>query len=500
MSEEREKSQKKSLKWNFQKLTQKKTESEQKKDNKNAIKAIAVFFPCLFVCMMIYMCNFVLNNEQEMINNSYNSRSEILLSKNYRGTIYAASGEVLAESVLDSAGNETRVYPYENLFAHSVGYSTTGRMGVEALCNYYLINSNLNLTEKVSNSTLGVKNPGDSVYTTFDVSIQEAADKALGIYNGAIILTDVKTGKILAMVSKPDFDPNQIVSLWSDLVEDTESSVLLNRATQGLYPPGSTFKIITALEYIRENPDTYSNYSFTCNGSFKKNDCKIQCYHGTNHGKVSFTKSFAKSCNSSFANIGTGLDMTSFAKTLDDLLFNQELPYTATLSSKSSVSVSEDMTTDDIMQTSIGQGKTLMTPLHLNMITAAIANNGEMMTPYMVDRIESVDGRVIKTYKPKSNGQVITEEEAKILQELMVAVVESGTAHKLQGYGYTAAGKTGSAEYNSNSDSHAWFTGYAPAEDPQVAVTVILECAGSGGDYAVPMARRVFDAYFESIK
>ena len=488
------------MKWNFQKLTQKKTELEQKKDNKNAIKAIAVFFPCLFVCMMIYMCNFVLNNEQEMINNSYNSRSEILLSKNYRGTIYAASGEVLAESVLDSAGNETRVYPYENLFAHSVGYSTNGRMGVEALCNYYLINSNLNLTEKVSNSTLGVKNPGDSVYTTFDVSIQEAADKALGIYNGAIILTDVKTGKILAMVSKPDFDPNQIVSLWSDLVEDTESSVLLNRATQGLYPPGSTFKIITALEYIRENPDTYSNYSFTCNGSFKKNDCKIQCYHGTNHGKVSFTKSFAKSCNSSFANIGTGLDMTSFAKTLDDLLFNQELPYTATLSSKSSVSVSEDMTTDDIMQTSIGQGKTLMTPLHLNMITAAIANNGEMMTPYMVDRIESVDGRVIKTYKPKSNGQVITEEEAKILQELMVAVVESGTAHKLQGYGYTAAGKTGSAEYNSNSDSHAWFTGYAPAEDPQVAVTVILECAGSGGDYAVPMARRVFDAYFESIK
>lgn len=463
------------------------------------IKGITLTFSVLFVCMMIYMCNFVYHNEQDMMNNSYNSRSEILLSKNYRGTIYASGGEVLAESTLDGAGNETRVYPYKNLFSHAVGYSVNGRMGVEALCNYYLINSNLNLTDKVANSTLGKKNPGDSVYTTLNVSIQEAADKAMGIYSGAIIMTDVKTGKILAMVSKPDFDPNKISSLWNDLVEDTDSSVLLNRTTQGLYPPGSTFKIITALEYIRQNPETYQDYAYDCNGVFKKDNTKIQCYHGMKHGQVSFTKSFAKSCNSSFANMGTGLDMDLFAETLQQLMFNQKLPYDATVAAKSSIQLSEDMTTNDIMQTSIGQGKTLMTPLHLNMLTAAIANNGEMMTPYLVERVESVDGRVIKTYKSKSNGQIITEEEARILRELMTAVVESGTASKLQGYGYTAAGKTGSAEYNSNSDSHAWFTGFAPAEDPQVAVTVILECAGSGGDYAVPMARRVFDAYFESI-
>ncbi len=480
-----------------------KPQKSQKKNNapynQGSIKWISFVFSALFVCMMVYMCNFVYHNEQDMINNSYNSRSEILLSKNYRGTIYAAGGEVLAESKLDEEGNETRVYPYENLFAHSVGYSVNGRMGVEALCNYYLINSNLNLTDKVANSTLGKKNPGDSVYTTLNVSIQKAADKAMGIYSGAIIMTDVKTGKILAMVSKPDFDPNKIISLWDDLVADKSSSILLNRVTQGLYPPGSTFKIITALEYIRQNPEAYQDYSFTCDGVFKKDNTKIQCYHGLKHGEVSLTKSFAKSCNSSFANIGTGLDINKFSETLNQLFFNQKLPYDASVSAKSSIYLAEDMTTNDIMQTSIGQGKTLMTPLHLNMITAAIANNGEMLTPYLVERVESVDGRVIKTYKSKSNGQIMTEEEASILQELMTAVVESGTASKLQGYGYTAAGKTGSAEYNSNSDSHAWFTGFAPVEDPQVAVTVILECAGSGGDYAVPMARRVFDAYFETM-
>lgn len=468
--------------------------------NENSIKAIGFTFSALFVCMMLYMCDFVYHNEQKMINNSYNSRSQILLSKNYRGTIYAADGEVLAESLLDGEGKETRKYPYDNLFSHSVGYSVNGRMGVEAFCNYFLINSNLNLTDKAANATLGKKNPGDSVYTTLNVSLQEAADKAMGIYGGAIILTDVKTGKILAMVSKPDFDPNKILTMWDDLVADKDSSILLNRATQGLYPPGSTFKIITALEYIRQNPESYQDYSFDCTGVFKKDNTKIQCYHKTKHGQVSFTKSFAKSCNSSFANIGTGLDMDLFSQTLQNLYFNTKLPYETSAAAQSSIHLSEEMTTNDIMQTSIGQGKTLMSPLHLNMLTAAIANGGEMMTPYMVDRVESVDGRVVKTYKPKSAGQVMSEEEALILRELMTAVVEGGTAKKLQGYGYTAAGKTGSAEYNNNSDSHAWFTGFAPAEEPQVAVTVILECAGSGGDYAVPMARRVLDAYFKTVE
>lgn len=454
------------------------------------------FFVALFLGMMVYLGNFVYHNEQDMINNSYNSRTEILLSKNYRGSILSQDGEVLAETIFDSYGNEKRSYPYGSLFSHSVGYATNGRLGIEALCNYYLINSNLNLSDKVANSTINKKNPGDNVYSTLDVAIQEAANKALGIYDGAIIVTEVETGRILCMLSKPDFDPHKIEELWPKLVEDKESTVLLNRVTQGLYPPGSTFKIITALEYIRQNPGSYATYSYSCNGSFRYGDSKISCYHGANHGVVSFEKSFAKSCNSSFANIGTGLNMDKFANTLDKLMFNKELPFDVSKTSKSSLVVSEEMSEDDRVQTSIGQGKTLMTPLHLNMITSAIANDGELMEPYMVDKVVSYDGKVIKNYKPSVAGRLMSEGEAKILQEMMAEVVQSGTATKLKGYGYEAAGKTGSAEYNSNSDSHAWFTGFAPVEDPKIAVTVIVESAGSGGDYAVPMARRVFDAYF----
>lgn len=470
----------------------------KKRDNTREILSVMIFFVVVFLSMMVYLGHFVATNEQELINNSYNSRQELLLSQNYRGTIYSADGQALAETIFDSAGNEYRDYPYDNLFSHVVGFSTNGRTGVEAFSNYYLINSNISMADKVANTTAGVKNPGNNVYTSLDVDIQEAAYKALGVYDGAVVVTEVSTGRVLAMVSKPDFDPNQIVEMWDSLQEDTESSVLLNRATQGLYPPGSTFKIITALEYIRENPDTYNKYSYVCNGSYKNGNDKIKCYHGSVHNRVDLTKSFAKSCNSSFANIGMSLDKEEFKDTLDSLLFHQDLPWNF-LHAQSSTPVNKDLSDSEMLQVSIGQGKVQMTPLHLNLITAAIANDGVLMRPYVVDRIEDANGNMVRSYKPTEYGALMTEEESAILQELMVEVVESGTGTRIQGYGYTVAGKTGSAEYNSNTDdSHAWFTGFAPVENPEIAVTVIIEGAGSGGDYAVPMARRVFDAYFDS--
>ena len=328
------------------------------------------------------------------------------------------------------------------------------------------------------------------------MKVQQVANDQLDIYRGAIIVTEVSTGKIIAMVSHPDFDPNSIAEIWDDLVDNDSSTVLLNRATQGLYPPGSTFKIVTALEYIRENPDTYQNYSYNCNGSFWLGDGKISCYHGSNHGQVDFKKSFAKSCNSSFANIGMSLDREAFQETLNDLLFNKDLPLTLNYA-KSSALVSESTPSAEMMQTSIGQGKTQITPMHLNMITCAIANDGVLMKPYVIDHVENDEGTVVKNFKASEYGRLMSEDEAAILRQLMTDVVQEGTASKLKGLSYTAAGKTGSAEYNNvKGDSHAWFTGFAPAEDPEVCVTIIVEGAGSGGDYAVPIARRIFDAYF----
>ena len=472
-----------------------KTESKGKKSQKE-IMLTTYLVVAAFLGMFVYLCYFVGTSEQEVLNNSYNSRQEILIAQNYRGDILSDKGDKLATTTLDSSQNETRVYPYGDMFSHVVGFSTHGRTGIEAAANYYLITSSAPITDKVVNDVAGNKNPGDDVYTTLNTALQETAYKALGVYDGAIIVSEPDTGKILAMVSKPGFDPNTIDADWDELTKDKTSGKLLNRATQGLYPPGSTFKIVTALEYIRENPETYNNYSLQCNGRFVLGDSKIQCYHGSNHGAVNFKSSFAKSCNSSFANIGTKLDRTKFRSTLDSLLFDKELPVKFVYGT-SSVHMEESLSDEEIIQTSIGQGKTQITPLHLNMITNAIANNGTLMKPYLIDCVTNSDNSIVKQFKSSSYGKLITEDEAKILQDLMKEVVNNGTATFLKSADYTSAGKTGSAEYNSKGDSHAWFTGFAPAENPKVCVTIIVEGAGSGGDYAVPMAKRLFDTYFE---
>lgn len=475
----------------------KRNKNLKKKPKKNReIMLVTWGFTLLLLCMSGYITYYSITHRQELINNSYNGRQQMLIAQNRRGRIFSAGGEILAQTVENEDGSEKREYPYQNLFSHVVGYATNGRMGVESQANYYLINSNAPLSQKAALDVGGEKYPGDDVYTTLNVDLQQVASSALGIYQGAIIVTEPDSGKILTMVSKPDFNPEQIAQIWDELIEDDESSVLLNRVTQGLYPPGSTFKIITALEYIRENPDNYRNYSYHCTGAITRGEDRIQCYHGSVHGTVGFDKSFAKSCNTSFANIGLSLDRNAFESTLEQLLFNQKLPVTFP-SGTSRTDVQKETSDSEMMQISIGQGTTSITPLQLNMITCAIANDGILMKPYLVDYVQNSAGNQVKTFSPSSYGSLMEQGEAEILKKLMENVVESGTATRLKGLSYTAAGKTGSAEYGTvKGESHAWFTGFAPADNPRVCVTIIIEGAGAGGDYAVPIAKRIFDAYF----
>lgn len=460
------------------------------------IRLVSVFFILLFAALLTYVTWYALHHKQELLNNGYNGQQSALAAKNVRGTIYSAHNEVLAQTVTDEEGNESRVYPYANKMAHVIGYSTHGKSGVELAANYYLLNSTASLQTRAALYEAGQKAPADDVYTTIDVNLQEVCYKALGVFKGAIVVTNPKTGEILAMVSKPDYDPNTIDRDWYELTLDDGSSELVNRATQGLYPPGSTFKIVTALEYIRENPDSYQNYGFSCSGHFDADGERINCYHGQSHGKVDFVSSFAKSCNSSFANMGTTLDDGAFSKTLNDLLFFNDLPLNVPYN-KSSAFCDSTTPTGEMMQLSIGQGETLMSPMHLNLITQAIANGGRLMTPYFVSKVINAEDKVVMQNTPREFKRLMSEEEAQIMQGLMEEVVTNGTGRRLQEASYSAAGKTGSAEFNTGTDdSHAWFTGYAPAEDPEVSVTIIIENAGSGGEYAVPIAKRVFDAYF----
>lgn len=438
---------------------------------------------------------------EDFINNSYNTRQESFADSVVRGKILSAEGEVLAETKTDAEGNETRVYPYSNMFSHIVGYSTEkyGRSGIESWANFNLLRSNAFFLEKTVDEVTDEKSIGDNVFTTLDYSLQSIAYQALGDYNGAVVVMEPSTGKILAMVSKPDFDPNTISENWDEIVADENAeSALLNRASQGLYPPGSTFKIITALEYMRENPDSYQNYTYNCTGSIQQGNSKLSCFSGEVHGNVDLKRSFVKSCNTSFANIGLTLNLKHFSDTCSDLLFNTSLPVEKLETSKSSFVLEETSSTSEIMETSIGQGKTLVTPLHMAMITSAIANDGVLMKPYVIDATENYEGELVKDYTSSAYGELMTSEEASVLQDYMKEVVESGTGSKLKGMSYDAYGKTGSAEYGTNKgDSHAWFVGYAHRDDKEdIALAVIVEKAGIGSAYAVPIAKSIFDLYY----
>lgn len=479
----------------FKKNTENKKNDKQKWENIPVIIS-AVLFSMVFIGIIINLSWYVEKESHEAINNEYNPRDDLLAEQNVRGSIIAEDGSVLAYTEV-SGTFEKRVYPYGSMFAHVVGYSTNGAMGIEELANMSLLQSNAPVTDKVNNDINGVKDTGDTVITTLNPSIQEVAYRSLSGYKGAVIVTEVETGKVLAWVSLPDFDPNYIESEWEDIISDADSSVLLNRVSQGQYPPGSTFKIIDALEYYRENDGETDSYHYNCSGSIRYGERKITCYHGTSHGSVDMVRSFAKSCNCSFANIGLSLDRGAFSETLTELMFGTEIPSPFAYK-KSSIAVTSDVDDSELVQASIGQGTTLMSPLHLNMITAAIANDGVLMTPMVISGIENVNGNSVKKYEPENYGRLMSSGEAEYLTELMTAVVETGTGDFLKEAEYTSAGKTGSAEYGTQKgDSHAWFTGFAPAEEPKVAVTIIIEGAGSGGDYAVPVAKRIFDAYFE---
>ncbi len=470
---------------------------KRKHSNNKALVFLGIFFSLLIISMLSYIGIYSYSNAQTFVENKYNTRASQLKKENSRGSIISSDGVELAITQIDDNGNENRVYPYKNEFAHVVGYSKLGGAGIENQVNYYLINCNSDLSTKAAYSNAKKKFPGDNVYVTLNSSLQRLAYYSLGQYNGAVIISNPKTGEILAMVSKPDFDPNTIADDWNTLSKDKENAPLLNRATQGLYPPGSTFKILTSLEYIRENPTNFMGYSYMCHGSITKDGNTIKCYHGQVHGKEDFTKSFAVSCNSSYSNIGLMLNQTDFAKTLDSMLFNAPLPVDFA-SAKSRATASTSLSTHAIMQLSIGQGATSVSPLHMNMITMAIANDGILKKPYQIDRVVSSDGNVVKKFESSEIGRIMSENEAEILTQMMRAVVTKGTASSLKNAEYEAVGKTGSAEFEDKTrNSHAWFTGFAPANDPQICVTVIMENAGSGGHMAVPVAKRIFDEYFK---
>lgn len=480
---------------------QKKEESsiENKAAGNRELYLVMYLFTGLFVLMPCYLGYFLFTESREIINNPYNLRQEDFAKKVIRGTIYTADNRIIAETQRKEDGTEIRVYPFGNLFSHVAGYSQSGKDGLEKVYNFQLLTSDLPVYEKIANKLKEEKDEGNRLITTLNYTLQTAAFEALEGETGAVVVIEPATGKILAMVSKPDYDPNQIEEIWESLSneEEKQQSYLLNRATQGRYPPGSTFKILTALEYLREYPEEISKFSYDCKGFYwyqKDQKGAIQCYHQNAHGILSFEMAFAKSCNGAFADIGSELSPERFTALCEDFLFNQDLPFPLSYVS-SRFHMTEESSSWEILQTVIGQGTVEMTPLHLAMVVSAVANDGVMRKPYLADAITDAHGNLVKKYQPQDYSVPMTKEEAQQITEWMTLCVTEGTGYRAALDNYQVAGKTGTAEWNPEKEAHSWFVGFVPAEAPEIVVSVIVEEGGAGGNKAALIAEKVFEAW-----
>lgn len=478
-------------------------EQEKGKRRNTEMIVISYVFIALFLSLAAYLIWFNIARRTGINKNVNNTKQEAVSTNVIRGSILTENGEQLAYSEVDYTGNETRIYPYGSLFAHVVGYASNGRSGLEASENSTLQKSSSSLLKQLKDTAKSEKRRGDNLIVSLNAALQQAAWNALGSYNGAVIVMEPDSGKILAMVSKPDFDPNSIPELWDSMVDEkTGGSTLLNRATQGLYPPGSTFKILTTLAYLREHPEDYQNFSYNCTGYLQGDEITIQCYNGEAHGQENLEQAFAYSCNTAFASIGTGLDVSDFRRTAEQFLFNHSLPVDEIPYSQSEFSLNRDSTADEKMTTAFGQGDTLVTPLHMALITSTVANGGIMMKPYLVSAVQSFDGETVSTAKPEIYDQLMTVDESQTLTKYMQDVVTEGTGAGLSYENFSVAGKTGSAEYESNgtTGTHSWFTGFSNVDDPDIVVTVLAEDGGTGSSTAVPIAQQIFEAYYTYVK
>lgn len=452
------------------------------------IKKVFFFYLFLFFVLIAYLLFFTFVQSEKIKGNSYNPR--VKASQNtdvLRGKILDKNGTILAQTK-----NNKRTYPYNNVFSHTVGFVTNGGYGVECKYNFDLQTLNNNIWQRFINE-INKKNilQGNDIVLTLDANLQQFCYNQIKNKNGAIIVMDNKTGQILSMVSSPSFNPNNVEKNWDSLVSDTKNNYLLNKATQGLYPPASIFKIITATAFI-ENYPQWQDYTYTCKGHETIDGVTIDCFDKTSHGTINLEQALAQSCNSFFTHLSTILPPQQVSNVAKKVIFNNKLNFS--LPYKQSIfTLKKDTPIDEIMQTYIGQGKTLVTPLHIAMIGCALANNGTMMTPYIVEHVVDFNGNIVKQYNPKNLTEAFLPQTANIITTMLQKVITEGTGKKAYIKDLSIWAKTGTAQVDNQKD-HTWFLGAAPANNSKIVVCVFLENSGSNSNI-VTIAKNIFEYY-----
>jgi penicillin-binding protein A len=438
-----------------------------------------------------------------------------------RGRIYARDGRtVLATNRKRRVDGRTlyfRRYPTGPLAAHVVGYSTQSRSqaGLERSLNDYLTGANANLNtvlETTFDRLRGVTIEGNDVVTTLDPRVQFVADRALAGKCAALVAIEPQTGKVIALASSPTYNPNLVERDFGAIgrirAPCRPAAPLVDRATQGRYPPGSTFKVVTAaaaLDSGRFTPDSTFYDPGYCEEYGKKvfNAGNPDLTGPEQFGTLSFTTALQHSVNAVFCNIGKTIGAGAILEQAKRFGFYSVPPLETPLNEREASGLVENgrlfdptdpATQVDPGRLAFGQERLLTTPLQMAMVTAAIANGGVLMRPHVVERIVSPGGKAIQRSRPEKLDRAVKPRTAQELTAMMEAVVTGGTGTAAQIPGVRVAGKTGTAETGVAGRYTAWFLAFAPADRPRVAVAVVVENGGFGGRSAAPIAKTIMQA------
>lgn len=427
---------------------------------------------------LTYVQVFQAKNIQNMSSNNHTIMRAAYVK---RGSIITSDGVTLAESVQNADGTYSRSYPNGNLAAHTVGYYSTqyGSTGIEASMNETLTGSrDYSSWKNAVNSLAGITQPGNTVKLTINSSIQQAAEQALAGKKGAIVVLDPRTGAVLAKASVPSYDNSNIDELMGENSDAAEGS-LVDRTTQSLYTPGSTFKVVT-LAAALDSGKTTLDQEFESPSSMKIGNADVTNHRNADHGTVSLKRAFALSSNVAFGQLATDIGADTLTQYARAFGYGQSLGQDFG-TAESIIPDASEMTEWELAWAGagqpVGQGHTpgpQTTVMQNAVIAAAIANNGIAMNPYIVSQTLSPEGTVVKTTQSRSLGQAVSADTAAKVKEAMLAVVEDGTGTLAQVSGVKVAGKTGTAEVGS-STINSVFVGFAPYDTPTVAISVMLE-------------------------
>lgn len=458
-------------------------------------KIILLALLALLAVLLLYAVYSVRTYGTRWFSNARNVRVVVDKERVTPGRIYDRNGKLLRYSNEQGERLSTGSLLEQSALVHVLGdiQNQVGN-GVEKFQARYLYGFDSGFLERLQDWIQGKKQVGDNISLSIDRDLHTGivqaffSQSALRDKNGAVVVMNYKTGEVLALVSLPVFDPHNIPeSAYTDARKP-----FYNRATQSLLPPGSTFKLITMAAALAGDSTALSK-TYACEGKIPLGEYSIFDYKKVRHGELSLSRALELSCNNIFAQIALELGHKNLAAMAEDFGFNDNFLFKDLVVENSSFP--ESKTRFELASSGIGQGRVVASPMHLCMMASAIANEGIMMEPLLLQTVYGNNGALRFQMAPIVYRQALSAESAARIKEAMLGVVKRGTATEVQVEGMQIAGKTGSADSTLDGQivTHSWFVGFSAEESKPYAISVLVEAGGTGSTAAVPLAKLIFD-------